>query len=148
MPVLATGATDYNGYGAAGIKKAIAEAKRLGFEWGGDWGWDSPHLQFNYKGYGTDLKLDITKEDEEMTAAEKDVSTALQTTVKEQAKQIAALEKRLNITGKETYASGYAEAVEAAKKSGAITTSSDKSKIDLNIIQMLHNLGLLKKGAK
>lgn len=46
----------WSGYGSADAKKAIAEAKRLGFEWGGDWtGFvDKPHLQFNYKGYGTD----------------------------------------------------------------------------------------------
>lgn len=37
-------------------KKAIKEAKRLGFEWGGDWKnfVDKPHLQYYYKGYGTD----------------------------------------------------------------------------------------------
>ncbi|MCY7961373.1 M15 family metallopeptidase [Bacillus spizizenii] len=48
--------TKWNGYGAADIKKFIAYAKSIGFEWGGDWkGFvDSPHLQFNYKGYGTD----------------------------------------------------------------------------------------------
>lgn len=47
---------DWNGYGGSGIKKAIAEAKRLGFEWGGDWKdfVDKPHLQYNYKGYGAD----------------------------------------------------------------------------------------------
>jgi len=150
VPVLATGATDYEGYGTASAKKAIAEAKRLGFSWGGNFkgGWDKPHLEYRYKGYGTDLKLDITKEDEEMTAAEKKDFEALQATVKEQAKQIAALEKRLNISGKETYASGYVDAVTAAKAAGAITTSADKSKLELNIIQMLYNLGLLKKGDK
>ncbi|HHT6143206.1 TPA: DUF5776 domain-containing protein, partial [Listeria monocytogenes] len=32
------------------------KAKSLGLEWGGDWSGfvDNPHLQFNYKGYGTD----------------------------------------------------------------------------------------------
>ncbi|MFV4884719.1 M15 family metallopeptidase [Bacillus velezensis] len=48
--------TKWNGYGASDIKKFIAYAKSIGFEWGGDWtGFvDQPHLQFNYKGYGTD----------------------------------------------------------------------------------------------
>ncbi|MEK4968784.1 M15 family metallopeptidase [Cytobacillus sp. FSL R7-0696] len=48
--------TLWKGYGAADVKKAIKEAKRLGFEWGGDWKSfiDKPHLQFIYKGYGTD----------------------------------------------------------------------------------------------
>ncbi|WHY76061.1 M15 family metallopeptidase [Neobacillus sp. WH10] len=50
------GNTDWNGYKRPEVQKAIAEAKLLGFEWGGDWkGFvDKPHLQFNYKGYGTD----------------------------------------------------------------------------------------------
>ena len=46
----------WDGYNSTDAKKAIAEAKRLGFTWGGDWKTfiDSPHLQFDYKGYGTD----------------------------------------------------------------------------------------------
>ncbi|WP_430534480.1 M15 family metallopeptidase [Listeria rocourtiae] len=49
-------ATIWDGYERADIKKFIAKAKALGFEWGGDWkGFvDKPHLQNNYKGYGTD----------------------------------------------------------------------------------------------
>lgn len=55
VPIV-SGNSDWNGYGRANVKQAIAEAKRLGFEWGGDWkGFvDKPHLQFNYRGYGTD----------------------------------------------------------------------------------------------
>ncbi|WHY76215.1 M15 family metallopeptidase [Neobacillus sp. WH10] len=50
------GDTDWNGYKRPEVQKAIAEAKLLGFEWGGDWSGfvDKPHLQFKYKGYGTD----------------------------------------------------------------------------------------------
>ncbi|PKG24391.1 M15 family metallopeptidase [Niallia nealsonii] len=46
----------WNGYGSAEAKKAIAKAKALGFEWGGDWTTlvDKPHLEYHYKGYGTD----------------------------------------------------------------------------------------------
>ncbi|WP_420869169.1 DUF3597 family protein [Cytobacillus horneckiae] len=56
VPVNSKGETLWNGYEAADVKKAIKEAKRLGFEWGGDWKSfvDKPHLQYNYKGYGTD----------------------------------------------------------------------------------------------
>ncbi|MEK5106509.1 M15 family metallopeptidase [Cytobacillus sp. FSL K6-0129] len=56
VPVNSKGKTLWNGYGAADVKKAIKEAKRLGFEWGGDWRSfiDKPHLQYNHKGYGTD----------------------------------------------------------------------------------------------
>ncbi|MBC1229828.1 M15 family peptidase [Listeria booriae] len=50
-------ATIWDGYERADIKDFIKKAKSLGFEWGGDWkGFvDKPHLQNNYKGYGTDM---------------------------------------------------------------------------------------------
>ncbi|HBF59704.1 M15 family metallopeptidase [Exiguobacterium sp.] len=58
VPIV-NGKADWAGYGRADIKKALAEAKRLGFEWGGDWSSfvDKPHLQYNYKGYGSDKVL-------------------------------------------------------------------------------------------
>jgi hypothetical protein len=45
------------------IASAVRKAKECGFEWGGDWtgGWDCPHMQYNYKGYGTDKALDAPK---------------------------------------------------------------------------------------
>jgi len=56
VPVDDKGNTLWNGYGSADVKKAVAKAKALGFEWGGDWKdfVDKPHLQYNGKGYGTD----------------------------------------------------------------------------------------------
>ncbi|MGX8177415.1 M15 family metallopeptidase [Exiguobacterium artemiae] len=59
VPATAKGGVEWGGYGRADIKKAIVEAKRLGFTWGGDWSSfvDKPHLQFNYKGYGSDKVL-------------------------------------------------------------------------------------------
>ncbi|MEK4879349.1 M15 family metallopeptidase [Paenibacillus sp. FSL R5-0908] len=58
VPVTGT-ATDYNAYARADIVKAIAEAKRLGFKWGGEWKTlvDKPHLEYPYTGYGLDKKL-------------------------------------------------------------------------------------------
>lgn len=57
----------WGGYNASNIQKAVKEAQRLGFTWGGDWDSDgsqrdetfidSPHLQYEYKGYGTDKVL-------------------------------------------------------------------------------------------
>ena len=46
----------WNAYNSADCKKVVAKAKALGFTWGGDWTSfkDSPHLQYEYKGYGTD----------------------------------------------------------------------------------------------
>lgn len=56
VPVASGGRTDWNGYKQPKIQQAIAEAKRLGFEWGGDWKdfIDRPHLQYNHSGYGSD----------------------------------------------------------------------------------------------
>ncbi|MGE7616292.1 glycoside hydrolase family 25 protein, partial [Paenibacillus sp. NPDC101420] len=61
---------------------------------------------------------------------------------------LATIEKRLNISGKETYAINYTEAITAAKAVGVITTSAEKSKLELNVIQMLYNMGLFAKGDK
>lgn len=61
VPVV-DGKSDWNGYGRRPFLTAIEQAERLGFESGHRWGWDSPHLQYNYKGYGTDDKLDATHE--------------------------------------------------------------------------------------
>lgn len=56
VPVNDKGQCLWGGYDAPEIRKAVAYAKSLGFTWGGDWTSfiDKPHLQFNYKGYGTD----------------------------------------------------------------------------------------------
>ena len=56
VPVDKQGNALWNGYDLPHIKKAIQYAKQLGFTWGGDWkGFvDKPHLQYEYKGYGTD----------------------------------------------------------------------------------------------
>jgi len=75
--------TLWNGYGTAEIKKAVAKAKELGFKWGGDWTSlvDKPHLEFPYKGYGTDtfktkgatISLGVTETIKEEVAAVIDV---------------------------------------------------------------------------
>ncbi len=46
----------WDAYYRSDIQQAVRYAKSIGFEWGGDWkGFvDSPHLQYNYNGYGTD----------------------------------------------------------------------------------------------
>ncbi|WP_242784805.1 SH3 domain-containing protein [Bacillus cereus] len=56
VPIQSNGTEDWNGYNKELWASAIRYAKQIGFEWGGDWkGFvDSPHLQYNYKGYGTD----------------------------------------------------------------------------------------------
>ncbi|MFJ8365055.1 SH3 domain-containing protein [Bacillus cereus] len=56
VPIQSNGTEDWNGYNKEPWASAIRYTKQIGFEWGGDWkGFvDSPHLQYNYKGYGTD----------------------------------------------------------------------------------------------
>lgn len=44
----------WSGYKTVTGMKVINYAKSIGFVSGHDWGWDSPHLQYEYKGYGTD----------------------------------------------------------------------------------------------
>ncbi|XQY90633.1 peptidoglycan-binding protein [Metabacillus sp. HB246100] len=62
VPVDEKGKLQYGWYEKEKFKKAIAYAKSLGFIWGGDWKdfVDKPHLQYNYKGYGTDTFSEIT----------------------------------------------------------------------------------------
>lgn len=60
--------------------KAINAAKAFGFTWGGDWDndgdWrdekflDSPHLQYEYRGYGTDTFGKVKREVEKMASQE------------------------------------------------------------------------------
>jgi len=44
----------WNSYHTPNADKVINYAKSIGFVSGRDWGWDAPHLQYEYKGYGTD----------------------------------------------------------------------------------------------
>ncbi|AIQ69527.1 M15 family metallopeptidase [Paenibacillus graminis] len=144
-------------------QEVVQEAKALGFEWGGDWTSikDYPHFQMSFglalsalrQGYqptAAQVKAAFAVIDKLQEEASEDMSkiAELEQVVEEQEGRIAALEKRLNISGKETYATGYKDALEAAKAAGAVTTSADKSKLELNMIQILFNLGLFTKGAK
>lgn len=45
---------DQDDYKTVKGKKAISLAKECEFASGADWGWDFPHLEYRYKGYGTD----------------------------------------------------------------------------------------------
>ena len=49
----------WNAYYSINGNKVIQYAKSLGFVSGRDWRWDAPHLQYEFKGYGTD-KLSAT----------------------------------------------------------------------------------------
>ncbi|WP_433943453.1 M15 family metallopeptidase [Paenibacillus sp. SN-8-1] len=148
VPVTVAGWVDYNAYFRPDIQKAIAEAKRLGFKWGGDWkgSWDKPHLEYQYKGYGTDKKLDslhvITKplgDDDAMTAAEKKEFDELKATVRAQADRIKALEKQNSMEIPK-----WAEkAVQAAQAAGLIDTPKGGSEDFYRVLTVLYRGGLL-----
>ncbi|OMD64688.1 hypothetical protein BSK62_17110 [Paenibacillus odorifer] len=140
----------------------VKEAKALGFEWGGDWTSfkDYPHFQMVFSLTLTQLRAGSKPSETAMAKttalidrlkeeAKGDIRKIeeLEAIVMKQGKRLEAVEKRLNISGKETYAINYTEAIAAAKAVGVITTSADKSKLELNIIQMFFNLGLFKKKA-
>lgn len=59
VPIV-NGKEGWNSYDIEPFKSAIQYAKSIGFTWGGDWSGfvDQPHLQFEYKGYGTDKVLE------------------------------------------------------------------------------------------
>ncbi|MNB86275.1 Peptidoglycan L-alanyl-D-glutamate endopeptidase CwlK precursor [compost metagenome] len=164
---------DGDGDGVADWSEVVTDAKRLGWEWGGDWTSfkDLPHFQMDFGLSTADYRagklptqaqlnavtaqIAQLEEDEAMTADEKKEFEAAKQLIKAQAgiildltNRTIALEARLNIDGKQTYASGYEQAVKAAKAAGAIKTSADKSKLELNMIQMLYNMGLFDKEAK
>ncbi|MEC0110393.1 M15 family metallopeptidase [Paenibacillus taichungensis] len=139
--------------------EVVEEAKKLGFEWGGDWRSfvDMPHLQmvfglttaqFRAGKRPTQAQLDAalskikTEVDEPMTAAEQKKMEELEATVKRQAEAIMALEKRVNIKGDQTPPTVYHKALEAAKAVEAITTTNDKDQSALKIIQTMYNMGL------
>lgn len=140
--------------------EVVEEAKKLGFEWGGEWRTfkDLPHLQMVFglkiadlqagrKPTGVQIDAAYARIDKLQGEVQEDMSkiAELEQVVETQEGRIAALEKRLNISGKETYAKDYEKAVQAAKDAGIITTSADKSKLELNVITMLVNLGLANK---
>lgn len=56
VPISSKGEALWNGYNDDKIKKIINYAIQLGFVWGGNWKKfvDKPHLQYEYRGYGTD----------------------------------------------------------------------------------------------
>ncbi|KAA1180928.1 M15 family metallopeptidase [Paenibacillus sp. B2(2019)] len=149
---------DGDGDKVADWTEVVQEAKALGFEWGGDFVSikDAPHFQMTFGLTTSQLRAGANLSEIAMAKAtaiidrlkeevKEDMSkiAELEAIVTNQDERLVAMEKRLNISGKETYASNYTEAITAAKAAGAITTSADKSKLELNIIQMFFNLGLV-----
>lgn len=89
----ANGTALWNGYKTPNADKVINYAKKLGFVSGRDWGWDAPHLQYEYKGYGTDTFGKIKENGDELTMSHynelKNMITELQKENTELKKQLA-----------------------------------------------------------
>ncbi|MEK3963565.1 M15 family metallopeptidase [Paenibacillus sp. FSL H7-0323] len=151
---------DGDGDKVADWTEVVQEAKALGFEWGGDFVSikDAPHFQMTFGLTTSQLRAGAKPSDIAMAKAsaiidrlkeevKEDMSKIeeLEAIVAKQDERLMDVEKRLNISGKEIYAINYSEAITAAKAVGAIKTSADKSKLELNVIQMFYNLGLFKK---
>jgi peptidoglycan LD-endopeptidase CwlK len=73
VPVNSRAQAMWDGYDSKLIQQAVRYAKELGFEWGGDWKSfvDKPHLQYNYKGYGTDTFETVSKAEQKTSINKK-----------------------------------------------------------------------------
>ncbi|AHV98971.1 M15 family metallopeptidase [Paenibacillus sabinae] len=157
--------------GLADWGEVVAQAKRLGWDWGGDWRsfTDLPHFEMTF-GLSTadyragkrptqaqlDAALARVKalketegEDDEMTTEEKakiaEQFKALQETVETQTKRIETLEARAKMGAIPTWA---LPACENAKKAGFIDTTADGSYDFYRLVTLLDRAGMfVKKGA-
>lgn len=108
---------------------AIRAAKSVGFTWGGDWDndgdWrdetflDSPHLQYNYRGYGTDTfgKVKTLQEDERMASKEYNDLLAKFNSLNEEMNQLKSTKADLKSPHKDVQPS-HAEGWKWAKEKG------------------------------
>lgn len=161
--------------GLADWDEVVAQAKRLGWDWGGDWRsfTDLPHFEMTFGLSTADYRagkrptqaqLDaavakikqLTEEETEMTAEEKaviaDQFKALQDMVEAQTATIGAQEKRietLEARAKMDAIPVWAlPACENAKKAGFIDTTADGSYDFYRLVTLLDRAGMLvKRGA-
>lgn len=149
---------DFDEDGISDWIEVVSVAKLLGFEWGGDWKSfkDYPHFQMTFGLSTAELMGGAKPSPAQIRAALAKIEKAgdnvmeqLEIKVAEQGKALEALQltvndisRKLNLSGKETFYKGYITAIEHAKTAGVITSYEDKSKMELNIIQMLDNIGL------
>ncbi|WP_433943593.1 M15 family metallopeptidase [Paenibacillus sp. SN-8-1] len=146
---------DGDGDGIADWDEVVADAKRLGWAWGGDWRTfkDYPHFemtfglstaQYRAGKRPTQAQLDaavkriINEEDCEMTAEEKAAFKALQETVNAQAKRISTLEDSAKMAEIPSWAQ---EACVAAKKVGAVDTTANGSFDFYRLITVMYRRG-------
>lgn len=146
--------------GIADWDEVVADAKRIGWSWGGDWHSfkDYPHFEITFGLPTADFRngklpklsqLDavvdrIKKEREEngeeceMTAEEKAAFKCLQETVEAQAKRLATLEASAKMTEIPSWA---LEACVAAKKVGAVDTTAGGSYDFYRVLTVMYRRG-------
>ena len=156
---------DGDGDGIADWDEVVAQAKRLGWDWGGDWRTftDLPHFEMTFGLSTADYRagkrpsqaqLDaaiarikkLTEGDDAMTAEEKASFKALQETVEAQTKRIETLEGKAKLPAIPTWA---LSACERAKAAGFVDTTADGSYDFYRLVTLLDRAGLFnaKKGA-
>lgn len=91
----------WNSYKTPNADKVINYAKSIGFVSGRDWGWDAPHLQYEYKGYGTDTFGKIQGNGDELTMQQ---YTELNKKIEELQKQVnCKLDKEISRKASKTH---------------------------------------------
>lgn len=163
---------DGDGDGIADWDEVVAQAKRIGWDWGGDWRsfTDLPHFEMTFGLSTADYRagkrptqaqLDaviarvkgLYEEADEMTATEKAEFKALQETVQAQVVTIGAQAKRIEtLEGKAKMAAIPTWAMPAcvnAKTAGFIDTTADGSYDFYRMVTLLDRAGLFatKRGA-
>nr|WP_154122369.1 M15 family metallopeptidase [Paenibacillus monticola] len=162
---------DGDGDGIADWDEVVADAKRLGWEWGGDWTSfkDMPHLQMTFKLSTADYRagkrptqsqLDtlIAKikkmkgEDEEMTAEEKKDFEALKILIKAQVEVTSTLSNRIaELEDKQKLSEIPAWALkscESAKAAGVLDATANGSYDFYRMVTILDRVGVFEKGVK
>lgn len=150
--------------GIADWDEVVAQAKRIGWDWGGDWRTftDLPHFEITFGLSTADYRagkrptqaqLDaviakvkgLNEEADEMTATERAEFKALQEAVEEQGAVIKALETKAKMAAIPTWAT---QACVNAKAAGFIDTTADGSYDFYRMVTLLDRAGLFtKKGA-
>ncbi|WP_256703852.1 M15 family metallopeptidase [Paenibacillus sp. FSL H8-0259] len=151
--------------------EVVEEAKKLGFEWGGDWRTfkDMPHLQMVFGLTTTQLRggkkpavsliakafavVDKYMEAiEEMTAQEKKEFETMQLLIKAHAEVTVGLSNRIteleNAAKLPLIPKWALSACEAAKAAGYLDTTANGSYDFYRMITIMDRIGLFKKGAK
>lgn len=153
--------------GIADWQEVVDTAKRIGWEWGGDWSSfkDYPHFQIDFGLSTADYragkrpttaqlattlgKIAKTQEDEEMTAEEKKQFESMATLIKEQSEGLLGLSNRiveLEAAAKLKEIPKWAlSACEAAKAAGYLDTTANGSYDFYRMVTVLHRAGVFKK---